>query len=264
MTKMIVFHEWGEEIRNLLRLKTFPVAVKLLEEGEDIPEGAKRPMSDLGHHLALCQGFSMSRREGTLVAMLKEDMWCFMPVIGFGLAEPPEYFLEGHGFSQFTTSTMEGARNRAHEFPRLKTGKYIGVVSAPLETTNFEPDLVIIYCDPAQLRLLLMAKAWRDGRGIACTLTAGAACVWSLVPAIQSEECQVAVPCPGEQTKAMAQDDELIFTVPRGKLEDVVLGLRYLDEHGLRFPMGLTLMPEYELNEIYIKIGKMMGMEWLR
>ena len=46
MTKLCVFYEWGEEIRNLLRLKTFPVAVKLLEEENDIPEGAKRPMSD--------------------------------------------------------------------------------------------------------------------------------------------------------------------------------------------------------------------------
>ena len=74
MPKISVFHERGGEIRNLLRLKTLPVAVKLLEEEEDIPEGAKRAISYWGHHLALCQGFSMSRREGTLVAMLKEDM----------------------------------------------------------------------------------------------------------------------------------------------------------------------------------------------
>ena len=196
--------------------------------------------------------------------MLKEDMWCFMLVIGFGLSEPPVYFLEGHGFPNTLFRAMEGGRNRAHEFPHLKSGKYIGVVSAPLETTNFEPDLVIIDCDPAQLRLLLMARSWRDGRGIECTLTAGAACVWSLVPAIRSEECQVAVPCAGDQTKAMAQDDESIFTIPKGKLEDVVLGLRYLDGHGFKFPLGLALMPEYESYENYIKIGKMVGMECLR
>ena len=70
------FRETAEEIERRLRLKTFPLAVKMLEKEGAIPEGAVRPKRDLGYHLATCQGFAMSRREGTLLAMLKEDMWC--------------------------------------------------------------------------------------------------------------------------------------------------------------------------------------------
>jgi len=84
-----VCREPAEEIERRLRLKTFPLAVKMLEKEQDIPEGAVRPKRDLGYHLATCQGFAMSRREGTLLAMLKEDMWCSESVIGLGLAEPP-------------------------------------------------------------------------------------------------------------------------------------------------------------------------------
>jgi len=29
---------------------------------------------------------------------------------------------------------------------------------------------------------------------------------------------------------ALAQDDEMIFSIPKSKLEDLMLGLRYLDE----------------------------------
>ena len=154
------------------------------------------------------------------LAMLKEDMWCFPPIIGFGLAEPPKYYLERHSYFPRVMQTIEAARSHAHAFPRLRAGKYVGVVSAPLETTNFEPDLVMIYCAPSQLRLLVKARSCGDGQGIVCKLTASAACVW--VPAIQNQECQVALPCPGVQSRAAAQDDELIFAIPKGRLEDVV------------------------------------------
>lgn len=38
-----VYQEYGEEVERRLRLKTFPLALKLLQKKEDIPEGAKRP-----------------------------------------------------------------------------------------------------------------------------------------------------------------------------------------------------------------------------
>ena len=43
----------------------------MLEKEEDIPEGAFRPKRDKGIHLAQCQAFAMSRRDGITVAMLK-------------------------------------------------------------------------------------------------------------------------------------------------------------------------------------------------
>ena len=69
MNSLRVFQESAKEIRKLVLLKTYPVAVKLLEKDGDIPEGVKRPVRDLGHHLALCQGFSMSRREGAYLRL---------------------------------------------------------------------------------------------------------------------------------------------------------------------------------------------------
>lgn len=263
MTELNNLHGWGEEIRNQLKLKTQPVAIKLLGNVEDIPPGANRPLKDMGYHLSLCQAFSMARREGATIAMLKEDMWCFLPVIGFGLAEPPQAFFDGEGIYPRTMPTPEAAKNMAQAFPRLKAGKYTGIVSAPLRTANFQPDLVTIYCDPSQLRLLLMARIARDGQGIAPKMFAYAACVEVNVPALLEGECQVAVPCAGDQRRAMAQDDELIFTAPVKHMEDLIHHLRFLDKQGYRIPMALTLKPEYELNESYVKMGKLVGMDWV-
>lgn len=261
MTRLSVIHSYAEEFEKRLRLKTFPLAVKMLEKEGDIPDGAKRPKRDLGHHISLCVGLSMSRREGTLLAMLKEDMWCFEPVIGLGLAEPPEYFLEGHNRFPDSAKTLEAGRNWARAFPRLECGKYIGIMSAPLKTTNFEPALVIIYCDSAQLTQLLIAVNWKDGRDITCRLSGHAACVYATVPVMQSGQYQVTSPCAGDNRHAMAQDSEIIFTAPIEKVEDLIMGLKSLEEHNIALPRILTMELEYELSESYANIGKMLGMD---
>lgn len=254
-----VFHNYGEELEKRLRLKTFPLAVKLLKKEKDIPKGAQRPMRDFGYHLSLCQGFAMSRKEGTLLTMLKEDMWCFEPVIGLGLAEPPAYFLEGHNRFPRDVKTLEAGSNYAREFPRLELGKYIGIASAPLTTANFEPDLVMIYCDSPQLSLLLLGREYKEGFNLKCSLSSHAACVYSIVPVVSSGECQVAIPCRGDRYYAMAGDDEMIFTVSKRKLEDLLLGLSHCEEQGSRLPRIPMMQPEYKLHEAYEKIGKMLG-----
>ena len=98
MTNLNDFNTYGEELERLLQLRTSPIAINLLQKEGDIPAGAIRPKKDLGFQLALCQGFAMSRRDKTMVAMLKEDNWCYSPVMSFGLAEPPDFFLEGNTY----------------------------------------------------------------------------------------------------------------------------------------------------------------------
>jgi len=212
----------GEEISRRLCLKTFPLAVKLLDKKEDIPQEAL--------------------------------------VVGYGIAEPPQYFLEGHNRFPRDVETLEAGKNYASDFPRLPVGKYIGVMSAPLKATNFNPDLVMIYCDSSQLSLLLLAREYKDGHDLKCSLSSHAACVYSVVPVLQTGECRVAIPCRGDKYKAMAGDDEMVFTVPIGKLEDLMVGLRYLETTGSRLPRTYSMQREPELPLNYFEIAKMIGM----
>ena len=253
------YEEYAEELESRVRLKTFPVAVRALETESEIPEGATRPLRDLGHHLSLCQSFQLSRREGQTIAMLPEDNWCFEPVVGFGLAEAPEYFMQGHNRYPHDVATLEAGRHYAEEFPRLETGKYVGVVSAPLGQTSFEPHVVMIYCDPEQLSLLLLAIEYREGFNLKCALSSHAACVYATVPPIQSGECQVAIPCRGDHYAAMAADNEMIFTVPQSGLEDLMAALRHLSSTGSRLPRGYRFQAEYPLSESYGRIARMIG-----
>jgi len=254
-------HEYGMELYERLRLKTFPIAIKMMEHEADIPESALRPKRDLGYHLATCQAFAMSRRERALVVMLKEDMWCSEAAIGFGLGEIPEYFLTGYTRFPQEVKNLKTGRTWAHEFPTFQVNKYIGVASVPLTMTNFKPDVVIVYCDSAQLKMLTAATLWKDGKGIECTINNCGACIWAVVPTMKKRKCSIALPCGGDRAYAMCQDEELIFSAPRKELKNLVLGLRHLDKYNNRVPVTFGMRPEFPLRKSYIKVGKMLGMD---
>ncbi|MGV9197517.1 MAG: DUF169 domain-containing protein [Promethearchaeia archaeon] len=62
----------GKQLSNKLRLLTIPVAIKFIEDYDEIPQEAQRP-SKMGQKISLCQSFTMGRRWGAHVAMTYED-----------------------------------------------------------------------------------------------------------------------------------------------------------------------------------------------
>jgi len=251
------FNELGRKLELQLRLNTYPLAIKMLKSIEDVPEDATRPLKKFGKCLSTCQAFALSRRFGETVAQIFEDMWCPEPVIGFGLAEPPEYFFEGKTRYPSGVKSLEAGANWAREFPRFEVGKYVGVVSAPLTSASFEPDVAVVYCDSAQLLRLLLGLAYEDGRDITTVLGGHSACVYAVVPPMLKNECQVSVPCRGDRGYAGTQDYEMIFSIPRDLIERVVEGM---DKPGTSSsPTRFSMNPEYMLSEGYSEIARLMG-----
>jgi uncharacterized protein (DUF169 family) len=254
---MTKYNDLGKRMEQQLRLNTYPLAIKMLETPEDIPSEAFRPLEKFGKCLSTCQVFALSRRFGETVAQLFEDMWCPEPVIGFGLAEPPDYFFEGKTRYPVGVKSLEAGANWAREFPRFETGEYIGIVSSPLTKASFEPDVAVVYCDSAQLLRLLLGLAYEDGRDITTVLGGHSACVYAIVPTMLKGECQATVPCRGDRGYAGTQDYEMIFTIPRDQIERVVEGM---DQPGTSSsPTRFSMNPEYMLSEGYAEIAKQMG-----
>ena len=70
------------------------------------------------------------------------------------------------------------------------------------------------------------------------------------------------VPCGGDRAHALAQDDEMIFSIPKSRLEDLMLGLRHFDEVGRGYTRyAPDMRPEYPLSDLYLKAGRMVGIE---
>jgi len=258
MTGLSEYNAFGEEIEKLLLLRTAPLAVKMLETEQDIPEGAMRPKKDRGIHIAQCQAFALSRRDRISIAMLKEDSWCPAPISAYGMVEPRE----GYAGSPIMIESPEAADKLAGTSPEFETGKYVGVVSAPLKTANFEPDLVLIYSNVAQLRAVLMAAKYKSGTLLTPVLDPLRSCVFSIIPPLLTGECQVTIPDAGEHLRTMVGEDEIIYSMPAGMTEELVLGLRHFD--GIRFgytKLGYDLRPDFPQPEHYQKMFRQWGLD---
>jgi uncharacterized protein (DUF169 family) len=262
MTTLKEYNNYGEELEKLLLLRTSPIAVKMLEKEEDIPAGATRPKRELGVHLAQCQAFAMTRRQRATVAMLKEDNWCWAPLIAYGLVEQPEDFFEEHGATIFMVENREAAKNLVKKFPRLEYGKYIGIVSSPLSTANFEPDLVLIYSNTAQLRHILLVVKYKEGIQVASQFDPIDSCVYSVVPVILNGQYRITLPDPGDYERALAGEDEIIFSVPRNKIEGLIMGLRRFEENNRGYTcFNMEMRPDFPRPDFYKRLYRMWGLD---
>ena len=262
MTTLQEYNSYGEDLEKSLLLRTSPIAVKMLEKEEDIPEEAVRPKRDRGHHLAQCQAFAMSRREKATVALLKEDNWCWAPLIGYGLVEMPEIFSEGDLFFPHFVENREAAKSLTEAFPRLEYGKYIGIVSAPLKMASFEPDLVLIYANAAQLRTILLAVKYKEGALVPSVFDPIDSCIFSTVPVLQSGEYRITIPDPGEYERALTSEDLVIFSVPGDKVETLMQGLEHFDEIKLGYTdLAMVMRPDFPQPEFYKMLFGMWGLD---
>lgn len=238
------FNKYGEELEKQLMLRTSPIAVKMIEKEADIPKEAVRPKRDRKYHLAQCQAFALSRREGTTVAMLKEDNWCPTAVMAYGLVQRPE-----------------SVEKWSHPYDCFEHGKYIGILSAPLKTASFMPDVVILYAKPAQIRGLLLSMKVQD-----VPLVKGhffpPSCAWSVVNPMKSGEYWVVVPDPGEYQRALTDEGDLMFSVPQKRMASLMEGLKQ-NEHG---PFSyrehhMFMQPDFPLPDFYKDMFRSWGMD---
>ena len=61
------------ELQTYIRPQTFPVAIRMLQPGEPIPDRAKRPARDFKKLSMNCQVIDMARRYGWTIARTPED-----------------------------------------------------------------------------------------------------------------------------------------------------------------------------------------------
>jgi uncharacterized protein (DUF169 family) len=250
VTTLKEYNSLGEELERLLILRTSPLAVKMLQSESDVPEGAMRPKRDRRQHIAQCQAFALSRREKLSIAMLKEDNWCWAPLVAYGLVDWK------------AAADVILPIGQAELLPRFEEKKYAGIVSAPLKTANFEPDLVLVYSNTAQLRNMIQVVKDKEKTLVASQFDPIDSCVYSVVPVILNGQYRITLPDPGECKRALAGEDEIIFSIPRAKIELIVSGLRKAEEkkRGYTQP-GLEMTPDFPQPDFYRKLFELWGLE---
>jgi len=227
---------YSRTLHDLMLLRYEPIAVKLIEDEADVPQGAINPKRDLGKHMSLCQAYALARRNKKTVYMDKNSEWCWCPMVCMGYVNSSP---DTPGFDlmcRYIGIPDAGAAGKFFAgFPRLPYGQYKGLLIAPLCFSGFEPDLVLIYANPAQTRMMIGAIKSATGRLVETQLDVIDSCAYATVMPLLNGEYRVTFPDPGEYERALADEDEVILSVPGSRLEEFVTGLRNNDGRGFGY-----------------------------
>ena len=225
-----------------IRPQTFPVAIKMVSSMDEIPDKARMPKRDLGMPMAVCQGVALARRYGWLIAMGKEDMLCPLGALTLGFLPARAKFLDGTFDVPFWVKNQSVRAKIAQSIPQLEQGKYTHVVAAPLHRANFEPHVIIVYGNPAQVARLIQATVYGTGELVVSSSMGAFACGEEITKTILTDQCQFTVIGGGDRLIAQAHDNEASFAMPMSKVEAIIEGLEGSHRAGMRYPTPSYLL----------------------
>jgi uncharacterized protein (DUF169 family) len=243
---MKTWQDLGKELNLYVKPETMPIAVKFLQHKNEIPAGTRTPLKDLKVRMAHCQAQAIARKYGWTIAMTREDLGCAISGHTYGWEQTDKA-----GAMRFLTKMSYAADSEAADmilqsFRTLKPGQCEAVVYSPLERTKIEPDVILMYLNPAQLMRCLHGSTYHTGKPITCSFSGRAAsCTEGVIAAYLDQSPKVVV--PGNGDRVWAKDHEMVYALPAPHLKDLVEGLARTHEKGIRYPIPTFLRYQPEV-----------------
>jgi uncharacterized protein (DUF169 family) len=142
----------------------------------------------------------------------------------------------------------EGAANgifKAMSEFKLAKGQYEGVVFSPLDRGRIEPDLIMLFCNSAQLMRLVHGATQQVGTSLVSVFSGrSGTCTEGVLQTIKANEPKVVLPGNGDRVWAMVTDEEMLFTIPTGKLDTLINALEATHRSGVRYPIPVDVRHE--------------------
>jgi len=244
------YQDAAHELKGALRLRTEPLGAAFLAGAADFPDKTRRPSQVFGKRITICQGVTMARVYGWPLGLTSADLICVPALLAFGLAPEPQPAQElaglmcEVGFHRETAAALK----EVEALSRFAPGDIGALYLAPLERLAREPDVVVIYGNPAQIMRLVHGAAFFLGERAAGDFGGKVECSSYLIAPHKTGQLRVAIPGMGDRIFSMTQDDELVASFPVALLEGVLTGIQEAGRKiGARYPITFyqNFSPEF-------------------
>ena len=215
---------YGVTLKEKLALSTFPVAVRLLKEGEAIPAGLEKPGEQMRH----CQFVDTVRRTGRSFITVYDDHQCKGGAAALGLGELSEAVKSGRFYFEKLGhfASHEAAVRTIDSIPFLPAFSSKAVAYAPLEKATFVPDVVLFICTPKQAMLLTQCSLFAEGGRFDASFSGKqSVCSDGVAKVVSAGRPNITIGCSGSRSYAEIKDEEMIFSIPASDLDGLMKGL---------------------------------------
>ena len=196
-------------MKEVLKLRGEPVAVKIVRQGEEFPQGYQSPPVQISH----CQAL-FGAKDGKSFKMTVEDEGCKVGSAALGMNDTPDKILSGEfHFGIGMHETPEAAAEMIAK--RVEMPKSIGEVVCPLKDADFVPDVVAVIDIPERIYWVVPLST-AEGGGRAAFSTAPFQCACEDVTAVpmSTGRPNISLGCFGCRKKTGMAADEMACGIP--------------------------------------------------
>jgi uncharacterized protein (DUF169 family) len=244
-----------EALTRYIRPASFPLAVRMVREDDEISERTRRPYRDMKIRVAVCQTFSIARRYGWQIAAGKDDINCPLALTAFGFEKELEIYTRGEMCAGMFTETRQAGARTESEVPKFSFGEYKYILAAPISRADFQPQIYLIYGNGAQMMRLLTAVLYKRGGYLTSKFSGRLDCADICIETKKSGHPQLILPCYGDRVFGQTQDDEMAMSFPVGIEEELISGLEGTHKGGIRYPVPSFLRYTPAYPEHYYKLS---------
>lgn len=233
-----------------VRPDTSPLAIRMLKPGEPIPDGLRMPSRAFGENWIVCQSIGVARRYGWGIVVGRDDVVCPLSAIAFGFRRPNDEYLRGQAALGMYCENEAAAASLEAATWRFEPGAYDYLCVAPIGRATFEPHVLAVYGNSAQVMRLVTAALYQRGGRLESTTGGRLDCADIVIQTLQTNAPKVIIPCNGDRVFGMTQDHEMVFSFPWQYAGEILAGLEGTHRGGIRYPIpvamrGTVTMPKH-------------------
>ncbi len=249
---MIKMSEKSRKLKERLSLPTEPIGFRRLEKASDLDE--IQGITKWTQACVFCQVPFMARVGGMTVGITSEDKMgdrC-KRIHGLQATNDKTKLAEAKAFAGTWMPNVEDGLKQQEDYLRIPPGE--AIVVGPLSKDLFEPEVILVYGNPAQVMMLMCGLQKVKYEQFQFNFIGEGACVDSLGQCYNTGKPSLAIPCYGERAMGQVKDDEIVIALPPSEIDRALEGLEILGKIGLKYPIssiGAYLDPSPLLAGLY-------------
>ena len=230
------------DLERMLKLRTPPIGMKLLESAETLRQIPKLRRPQAIHTMDQIVG--QAARLGWTMGVQAADLvgeQC-RAVVGLGGQDADWY--SGQAMTGVWFATVEDSARHQAAMDVVPVGRYQALVVAPLQRwPDFgagadEPDIALFYATPGAMIYFINGLQWSGYERFDWSVVGESSCADSWGRALKTGKPSLTIPCFAERRYGGVLDDEMLMALKPADIARSLAGMQALARNGLRYPFA--------------------------
>lgn len=220
----INYQESAELLKNYLGIKGSPVAFKFATKKEDIPSG----MAEIDKTIRHCMMVALARNEKKAFYATVSKHECNGGAWSLGLKELTPTLKSGEFYFRLGKFASAPACKRTIDsVPHVATGETYATMYAPLESTPFTPQIVIVTANPRGMLKLAQSTLFTLGGRINSSFSGiQSVCSDACAQPYLTGKLNFSLGCDGSRRFSGIEDGEMVIGIPVEMLPEITAALK--------------------------------------